>query len=1605
VRLYVLDARGGPVPPGVPGELYVGGIGVGRGYRGRPELTAERFVPDPFSPTPGARLYRTGDRVKWHEDGTLGFLGRTDFQVKVRGVRIELEEVEAALLHVPGVRQAAVLARKGPGDTRLIGFVALDAALSVPELKGALSAKLPDAMVPSRLVPLESLPLTSSGKVDRRALASLSLEEEAPRQGEPPRTPAERLVAQLFSQLFGLERVDREDDFFTLGGNSLMASQLASRLRRAFDIELPLTAVFSSPSVEALAQVASEAPRREAGESGLVPQPRPEHVPASLVQERLWYALQLPDAPPFVITTGLLLEGDVDAERLERALVAVLERNETLRSSFHGGEDAVYVRTQPVSLPVLERNDLSYLPPEAALSAAYLLLEQRSGEHLDRGPGPLYRFELHRLDERRYAFISTMCHLVIDGIGTQLFFDELASAWCEAGVSGQALLPPRDVHYADFALAQRGPGYAERLERSLESWKQALAGTSPVIDLPVDFPRRAPPLNANMKAVPLALRGEDTRGFKALARSEGVSTFAAAQALMHAWLHRLCGDEKPVSAVSITGRTLPETERMVGFFTNLVPLSTDVSGDPSFRELMHRAQRAIGHANANQEVPFKQIADAVHPGSGDGTVPPLAQTLLIMPEDGVQLGLEGLAVTNLNASDVTPAYELILAFYPGPDDRLTGTVSYDSALFTEATAQRLASVLEQLFMAAARTPDLPISRLPLLSDEQRRAVLSALSGPVEAVDPDACVHTLFERQVVRTPSLPAVARGTQAWSYAELNARANRVALDLVESGLAPEERVGVVMEPSCQAMAVLLGILKAGGAYVPLDATWPEARKQSLLQRAGVRRLLVDASVLEEHRLLAEDVRVAPQPAQVPGELGPGPRRVASSQLAYIVFTSGSTGEPKGVMVQHRSVVNHNLAIAARFGLREGDRMLQFAPLSFDAAAEDLYPPLAVGGTVVMKNGLMPAHSLSPWLEHENITIISLPPTYIEEWVREMEAQVQWVPPALRLLAPGGDVLKRETYEAWVRVGGEHAPWVNVYGPTECTITSATCAIPGAEGVGEAPTFPIGRPISNVRFYLLDRWLEPVPPGQPGRVYIGGVALGRGYLGAPDNTAKAFVPDPFSDVPGARMYDTGDLAKLLPDGRLRFLGRADHQVKIRGFRVELSEIVEQLRRYPGVQEAVVLARESSAGVKQLQAWVQASAGSVRPEALREHVAQQLPAYMVPAAIAVLEQFPINANGKIDLRALPDPVAVADARQAAQVVHATPFRSSLELLLVQLWSEVLGREVTSAEDSFFDIGGDSILAMRLLARIEDEIGVPVPMATLFQAPVLREMAEALRELVEAGPSTSTLIRLSGPQTPTDAPAVFLLHPGDGEVHHYQHLVKLLEPRFRCYGVQAPETLSKRTFESLDERVAAYLADIRRVQPHGPYRLVAHSYGGYPALGLAAALEAAGEKVGVLAFFDVSTAAFIRPEDDARANPWHEMATELGASDAPFLARLDAAGSADERWELVAARARENGLLAPHAGGKDLARIWHVMGEVLVPQARKWNVPSIQSRLLLFSSDVTSGGGADETLGWARHLPREQIDVVRFSGTHAGAIRPPEVNHLGQRLLEALERAG
>ncbi|MFE8601136.1 amino acid adenylation domain-containing protein [Archangium violaceum] len=1606
LEAYVLDESLQPVPVGVVGELFIGGAGVGRGYLGRPEWTAERFVPHPFSARPGERLYRTGDLARLRADGLLEFVTRADFQVKVRGVRIELAEIEAALLALPEVRDAAVLARElHAGEKQLVAWVVpAGPGVESTALAQALARSLPAYMVPSRFLLLEALPLNANGKVDRKALEALPLDASETRPtGEPPRGPVEELLAQLFCQVLGVDQVHREEDFFRLGGHSLSATRLVVRVRQALGTELPLASFFASPTVAGLAALLGTAPRKEAEwkPSGQ----RPSRLPASLVQERLWYALQLPEAPPFVVVSALVLEGPLDVAKLEAALEAVVDRDDTLRTTFTQEAGTVFAQVNPRRAPVLTRTDLSHLPPEEARKAASAIATRHDLQPFDALRGPLYRFELVRLNAEgtRHVLVTAVSHLVLDGMGLQALLGEWTEAY-RAAIAGQpSLLPPAPVQYADFALWQRRPEQLRRLDEGLESWKRALADAPPVLDVPLDFPRRAPALNANMRPVRLSLRAGDVAALKALARQEGVSTFTAMLALMQAWLHRLSAQSSVVVASPFSGRLLPGTERLVGYFTNVVPLCTDVSGEPSFRALLKRAHGTVVHATAHQEVPFKRIADAVHPDA-DRSAPPLAQALLLLDTLGAP-AFEGLGVSTLEGESIIPAYDVVLHLVEKPEGPTSGVIATDSALFAPETAERMARAFEQLFSEAVRAPDVALSRLSILSSAQRAQVLAALDGGPQDVPAGACIHTLFEAQVRRSPDAPAVAHHTTTWSYAELNARANLLAARLVEQGLGPEDRVGVMMEPTAQGMAVLLGILKAGGTYVPLDPGWPEPRKRAVLERAGVRRLWVDAEAMETHYDYASVVEVPEQPEHVPGELVPGPREVSDAQLAYMIFTSGSTGEPKGVMVEHRSVVNHNVAIARSFGLRPGDRMLQFAPLSFDAAAEDLYPPLVVGATVVMRSGLVPAHAMTPYLEQEGITVISLPPTYIEEWIREMEAHGQRVPAKLHLLAPGGDVLKRETFESWVRVGGAHAPWVNVYGPTECTITSATCDIPGAEGVGTAPTFPIGRPIPRVRFYLLDEHMEPVLPGLPGKVYIGGAALSRGYLSAPDMTAERFVPDPFSREPGARMYSTGDLARLQPDGRLRFLGRADHQVKIRGFRIELSEIETCLRRFPEVEEAVVMARTGATGMQQLCAWVQAPA-AVRAETLRAHVAAQLPTYMVPASFVVMERLPVNNNGKVDRKALPDPEAVAPAAPAFSEAPAMgllemPIRSTLEMALQRLWKEVLQQPEVNAGDNFFELGGDSLLAMRLLGRLEEEFGIPVPLATLFQYPVLRDTAEALREQLEAGPPPTSIVHLSGAETPEDAPALFFLHAGDGELHHYYPLIKRLGRKLRHFGIQAPETLAASPFATFDERIASYVKDIRTVQPHGPYRLLGYSYGGCAAFGVAAAFEAAGEKVELLALLDTFSA--IATHAPRQVEGVRLMAQEFGVLDETLEGEL-AGMSLDAQWERVAERARDAGVVAPHFDGKHLARVWHVLGEVLVPQVQRWTVPALHGQVLLFTSEE-SRSIRDETLGWDQYVKREQLDLVPLPGSHAGSIHPPQVDSMAARLRAVLGVSG
>ncbi|MGF6482694.1 amino acid adenylation domain-containing protein [Paraburkholderia sp. JPY419] len=1361
-RVYVLDGHGEPVPFGAVGELYIGGAGVARGYLNRAELSAQRFMADPFSGQPGARMYRTGDLARYLPDGNLEFLGRTDEQVKIRGFRIEPGEVAAHLCGHAWVREAVVVAREErAGEPQLVAYVVAAAEAQEAQLAGTLRAhlvgQLPDYMVPAAFVPLAALPLTVNGKLDRRALPAPADDAYARRGYEAPRGELETVLAQLWAELLGLERVGRHDHFFELGGHSLLAVRLLSRLSQIAGVELSLAMLFARPVLGDLAANIVEVLSR----SG------PQHLPAivavsrqaplelSFAQQRLWFLAQLDkDSARYHVPLGWRLQGRLDRAAWRRSLDQLYARHEALRSVFVDAEEGPRVEILPpgTGLPVLE-HDLRERPDAAAALVA--LCAEEACTPFDLARGPLVRGRLIRLSEEEHVFLLTQHHIVSDGWSVGVLVRELGSLY-RAFVAGQAdPLPVPAIQYPDYAAWQRQWLSGERLQRQAQYWREALSGAPSMLALPTDRPRPARQSFAGA-TVPVEIDAELTRELRRLGREHGTTLFMTVLAGWAAVLSRLSGQDDIVIGVPSANRGRREIEELIGFFVNTLALRVDLSGGPDVATLLERTRRTALGAQEHQDLPFEQVVEIVQPPRAlDHT--PLFQVMLAWQDNALgRLDLPGLGVEEV-VDNAPGQVRFELELNVGEcDGRIVGTLGYATALFDESTVRRQRDYLLALLRAMVADAGQPVERIDILPAAERRYLLEELNRTEVAYPSERCIHELFEAQVRRAPEAVALVHENERLSYGELNARANRLAHHLVALGVRPDQPVGICVERSAAMVVGLLAILKAGGAYVPLDAAYPGARLRQILGEAAPRLVLADAAgraALGGEALAgvglveleAQSPAWAGQPSSDPDAraLGLGPRH-----LAYVIYTSGSTGTPKGVMVEHRAVANYLAWACEAYAPRSSS--IVSSSLAFDATVNSLFAPLICGGHARLVRERDEVAGLKVQASSA-CGLVNITPSHLDALGQQMLAGP--MTSQIDLLVIGGEALSHSTVELWRRVQ-PGARMVNEYGPTETVVGCTFYEIPSECAV--STHVPIGRPIANTRVYVLDGHGEPVPFGAVGELYIGGAGVARGYLNRAELSAQRFMTDPFSGQPGARMYRTGDLARYLPDGNLEFLGRTDEQVKIRGFRIEPGEVAAHLCGHAWVREAVVVAREERAGEPQLVAYVVAAAEAQEAQlagTLRAHLVGQLPDYMVPAAFVPLAALPLTVNGKLDRRALPAPADDAYARRG----YEAP-RGELETVLAQLWAELLGLERVGRHDHFFELGGHSLLAVRLLSRLSQIAGVELSLAMLFARPVLADLAASLGRHQEVAVPANLITAHSTAITPGMLPLIGLSQP-------------------------------------------------------------------------------------------------------------------------------------------------------------------------------------------------------------------------------------------------------
>jgi amino acid adenylation domain-containing protein len=1321
-RTFVLEKGGEPAPVGVPGELLLGGVCVARGYLGRPALTAERFVPDPFGAA-GARVYRTGDRARWLPDGTLEFLGRADDQVKVRGHRIEPGEVEAALESHPAVREAVVVAREdAPGDRRLVGYVvpAPGAEADGAALRTHVAGRLPEYMVPAAVVVLDAFPLTPSGKTDRRALPAPTAAVDADGDGrDAPGTPVQAAVAGVFAELLRVSRVGARDNFFSLGGHSLLATRLVSRMREAFGIELPLRTVFDAPTVERLS--ARVEALRAAGVADrvppLVPVPREGALPLSFSQARLWFIDQLePGNAAYNLPYALRLRGPVDADALERGLTEIVRRHESLRTRFMAVDGRAAQVIDPAGPVRLARVELSDRPEDEREAALLRLAEEEALRPFDLAAGPLLRSTLVRLGEEDHGLLFTLHHIVSDGWSAAILVREVAELY-GAFTEGRApSLPPLPVQYADYAAWQRARLRGEVLEAQVAYWRERLAGAPPVLDLPTDRPRPAAAGAAGAR-LRFRLRAETSDALRALARGEGATMFMTLLAGWQALLSRYAGQAEVVVGTPIAGRGRLETEGLIGFFVNTLVLRGDVGAAAGFRGLVRQVREHTLGAYAHQDVPFERLVEALAPERRLGHAP-LYQVMfdLVAEEPGgspTSLGRARVEELEIVATVVKDDLMLVMRD-DGRGGALDGVLLYRTELFGHATAERMAAHLAALLDAVAADPDAPLARVPLLTAAERES-LEAWNATDRGYPADLRVHELFAAQAARTPDAPALVFRGELVTYAELDRRANRLANHLRGVGAGVETRVGVCLERTPELIVSLLAVLKAGGAYVPLDPAYPRGRLGYMTADADVRFVITATPLADRLPAGAEAICIDALADRIAAESAEAPRvGVDPENLSHVIFTSGSTGRPKGVMIRHSSTAILLHWLRENVSDDERSAVLGSTSINFDVSIAEIFGTLCWGGKLVLVENALEL----PRVADQGIRYASMVPTAAAELLR-----AGGIPASVRTLNLGGEPLPNDLAQALHALGTVEKVG-NLYGPTEDTTYSTYSIV--ARG---ADRVLVGRPVANTTALVLDTELRPVPVGVAGELYLAGGGLSRGYAGHPALTAERFIPNPLG-APGSRMYRVMDRVRWTSSGELEYFGRTDFQVKVRGFRIELGEIETALRAHPAIQDAVAVVREDAAGDRRLVAYLVGRAGEAVPRTagLRAYLAERLPEYMLPSAFVALDALPLTPNGKIDRRALPAPDAWGAAAADAYVAP----RTGTEERLADVFADVLGLGRVGVHDDFFVAGGHSLLAVRAVARMRAAFGVELTVREMFDAPTVAGLAARVDALLGSG---------------------------------------------------------------------------------------------------------------------------------------------------------------------------------------------------------------------------------------------------------------------------------
>lgn len=1352
-QIYLLDSYMQPVPLGIAGELYIGGGGLARGYLNRPDLTSEKFIGNPF--VAGQRLYRTGDLARWLSDGNLEFLGRADDQVKIRGIRIEPGEVEAVLNRHPEVGSAVVMVVADEGRENFLAAYIIPEMTepSVAGIRDWLREKLPAYMVPATYTLLTEWPMTPNGKIDRKALPKPD-ENSLVRENAfvPPRNETEEMIAGIWQKLLGIEQVGIFDNFLELGGHSLLIVQMVSQLREVFQVDLPLRSLFEAMTINELAQqieivvtdLANQTlepsislQKNDAQLEAVIPD---EGVyPVSYNQKAIWFMQQIEtELGTYNISFAMRIHSSIDVDVLREAVQALVDRHAALRTTFRSDSGELVQEVHGRRAVQFEQVDAASWNEEERQEA----VDRYGRRPFDLQNDTLLRVTLFSEGETAHTLLLSVHHLVSDGWSLWLILDELLAEYAARREGSKAALPELRARYSDYVRWQAETLNRVKGQQAAAYWQKQLEDARPSLDLPTDRPRPVvQTFNGGIHS--FVIDEVMTEKLRALATQKGMTLYMTLLAAFQTLLYRYTEQKDIVVGSPMLGRSRDEYFDVVGCFMNPVMLRAQLVEGQSFSDLLGQVREVVLSALEHQDYPLQLVAEALWPqrDRGQATIYQV-EFFLHKPQRLEEIftsykAENGCNYVNFGGLALEPVVlpmgegQVDLALVMDDANKvLLSNLTYNTDLFDSETIERMEVHFQTLLAAIVADPEQPIALLQLLTDEEKKQILRDWNGTTADYPQEKCIHQLFEEQVEKTPEATAVQQGDKQLSYRELNQRANQLAHYLQELGVGPETTVGLYVERSPEMVVGMLGVLKAGGAYLPLDTTYPAERLAFMVQDAQVSLLLT------QEQLRAQAPAAGVRQVSLDGEWAEIAQRstenpfaaVTPENLAYIIYTSGSTGQPKGVMIQHRSLVNFTTAAGEAYEIGPEDRMLQFASISWDTSVEEIYPSLTRGATLVLRSDGGPA-SAAEFLRQcaaQGLTLLNLPTAYWHVITSSLEAEGLRLPAGVRLVVIGGERALPEQVQRWRRCVSEEVRLVNTYGLTEVTAVATMCDLAGGAAAGEgARNVPIGKPLPNVRTYILDQEMQPVPIGVTGELYIGGAGVARGYLNRPELTAERFIADPYGSEAEGRLYRTGDVARYLPDGNIEYLGRRDNQVKIRGIRIEPGEVEAVLNRHAGVESAVVTAVADEGRDSYLAAYIIPGAAGATVAEIRGWLREKLPEYMVPAAYTLMTAWPMTPSGKIDRKALPRPDENSLVRESMYVAPESP----VEEILVEIWSEILRVERVGIHDNFFDLGGHSLMIVQVTSRILQTFGVQISLRDFFEAPTIAELSLIIEEIL------------------------------------------------------------------------------------------------------------------------------------------------------------------------------------------------------------------------------------------------------------------------------------